>query len=431
MRILRKPHPVTMFIVWFLTVFLVLFPKGGMKFGILPLTWGYLCFALTTPPLLVVRMVALPLRLPVRLWAAIAALLPIQLVCVFAVAFYGIFDPPYAVSTITSLFFLPWIFLLVYPPFLRFVDGERFARYFRFCIVAAALWGIFLFFWHPLTGSFVEIPYLTVNIDDYGNLEYTKHINRGLFFKLISTYNNGNLYGVATLILLPLYELLEKARWRRIAIKLALLLTLSRTVWAGLVVAEMMPLGLLLFRQLGTFPRLHLGDASKRVFALIATVALIFAALLFNASKLSFLFDPTLGGRASMVDLIFHATILPSHPLSAFQEVLYPSAADRLGYVGLIAITLLMLSPVLLLFVDSSALQSPSRRAALKGLILYAFLATSDAAFNFLPTMAFYWFVYMIYLFGWPRKHSVAAARRRHVPALGLTGHHPLAEAAH
>jgi hypothetical protein len=429
MRILRKPHPVAMFAVWFLTVFLVLFPKGGLKIGILPLTWGYMFFALTTPPLLVVRLVATSPRLPLRLWAIIAILLPMQLLCVYAIVFYGIADPPFAVSTIAALFFLPWIFLLVYPPFLPLVDGERFSRYFRFCILAAALWGIFLFFWHPLTGHFIEIPFLTVNQGDFGDLEYTKHINRGLFFKLISTYNNGNLYGTATLILLPLYSLLEKSNWRRLVVNLALLLTLSRTVWAGLVILQMLPLGLLLARQFGTFPRLYLGEATKRVFALLATVALIFTALLFNASKLSFLFDPTLGGRDVMVEQLFHATLLPDRGVAGFSEVLYASAAHDYGYAGLIAFTLIMLSPVLLLFIDSSALRSPSRRAALKGLILYAFLAGSDGALNFLPTMAFYWFVYMIYLFGWPGTRSAVAAQRAPVPDAPLAGGHALVEA--
>jgi hypothetical protein len=430
MRILRKPHPVTMFVVWFLTVFLVLFPKGGLKIGILPLTWGYMFLALTTPPLLIVRLVAMPLRMPVRLWAAIAILLPMQLLCVYKVAFYGLADPPYAVSTITALFFLPWIFLLVYPPFLSLIDGERFSRYFRWCILVAALWGIFLFFWHPLTGHFVEIPYLTVNVDDFGDLEYTKHINRGLFFKLISTYNNGNLYGVATLILLPLYDLLEKARWRRIAIKLALLLTLSRTVWAGLIFVEMVPLGLLLLRQLPTFPRIYLGKAWKQVLTLLVTIGLIFAALLFNASKLSFLFDPTLGGREAMVDKLFNAPLLPQNGLAALQEVLYASAANEFGYAGLVAFTLLMLSPALLLFIDPSALRSPARTAALKGLILYAFLGASDGGFNFLPTMAFYWFIYMIYLFGWPGTPRAGAVPRRSAPMLDapVVG---LPEAAH
>jgi hypothetical protein len=413
MRILRNPHPVTMFAAWFLMVFLVLFPKGGVKIGILPLTWGYMFLALSSPPLLLVRLVAFPLRLPVRLWVVLAALAPMQLLVIYTVAFYGIVEPSFAVSTITNLFFLPLIFLLIYPPFLRYVDGERLSRYFRWCILIAALWGIFLFFWHPITGSYIEIPYLTVNAADYGQLETTKNIARGLFFKLISTYNNGNIYGVATLILLPLYDLFETARWRRIVVKLALLFTLSRTVWLGLVAAQLLPLAALFVRQLATFPRVYLGRATNRIFALLATIGLIFAALLFNSSSLAFLFDPQLGGRATELPAFFHSTLLPSHGLSGLVELVYISAAEEFGYVGFIAMILLLASPVLLLLIDSSALQSPTRRAALKGLILYSILALSDGGFNFLPIWGFYWFMYMVYLFGWPGADRAVARRKQ------------------
>ena len=95
------------------------------------------------------------------------------------------------------------------------LDGERLAHWFRTCVFLAAAWGIFLFFFRPLTGHFIEIPYITVNASDYGELENTKNIARGTLFKLISTYNNGNLYGVATLLLLPLYLQLEPRRFRR------------------------------------------------------------------------------------------------------------------------------------------------------------------------------------------------------------------------
>jgi hypothetical protein len=46
--------------------------------------------------------------------------------------------------------------------------------------------------------------------------------------------------------------------------------------------------------------------------------------------------------------------------------------------------------------------QSPVRKAALKGLILYAIVATIDGATNLIPVMAFYWFAYMVFLFGLP-----------------------------
>jgi len=405
MRILRRSHPLAMFNAWFLVVFLCLFPKGGIKLGSLPLTWGYLYLALLTPPLALVRILVMPLRFPVRLLAVLGMMAPIQILCLYAADVYGILDRSFAVSTFAGLFFLPWIFLLVYPPFLIYIDGQRLAKYLRISIVAAAAWGILLFIVHPITGKFIEIPYLTVNAADYGELETTKHIARGLFLKLISTYNNGNLYGVCMLILLPIYTLLEPQKWRRAIVQIALFLTLSRSVWAGMIVNELFALVLLLLRQVDTFPRVFLGGATKRVAALATTVVLIFASLLFNARNINFLFDTQLGGRASLFGIVSVATFLPSRGVSGFQEICYLSAADQFGWAGAAAFLLMMLSPLLLLVVDSSALRSPYRRAALKGLMLYSFLACIDGAFNFIPTMAFYWFVYMIYLFGWPAAH--------------------------
>ena len=195
-----------------------------------------------------------------------------------------------------------------------------------------------------------------------------------------------------------------------------MLFTLSRTVWFGLVVAQLLPLIALFAGQFNTFPRVHLGRASRRIVALFATIGLVFSALLFNSSTLSFLFDPDLGGRTSEIPAFFNATLLPNHGLNGLLELIYVSAAQEFGYAGMVAMILLMLSPVLLLLVDSSALQSPSRRAALKGLILYSLVALSDGAFNFIPVMAFYWFVYMIYLFGWPASTTVVALHKQPAP---------------
>lgn len=412
MRILRKPHPLAMFNAWFLMVFLVLFPKGGVKFGNIPLTWGYAFLALTAPALLLTRLLAVPLRLPIRVLAAFTLLLPFQVLYLYAGYFYGIMETGYVVSTFGAFFVFPFLFLFVYPPFFPLIDGVRLARYFRRCIFFAAVWGIFLFIWHPITGHFVEIPFLTVNSGDVGELELTKHISRGFFLKLISTYNNGNLYGVCTLMLLPLYDFHEPRRWRRLLVRAALLLTLSRTVWAGLIIQELLSLSQVLLRQVKTFPRLYLAQARRRVLALAVTICLILASLVFNANTIAFLFDPRLGGRSTLLFSLFNTTFLPSHPLQGFREIAYASASIDFGFTGLAAFTLLMLSPVLLLFVDGSAMQSPVRRAALKGLVLYSFLAGVDSGLNFIPTMAFFWFVYMIYLHGWPPPHASTQTHR-------------------
>jgi hypothetical protein len=52
------------------------------------------------------------------------------------------------------------------------------------------------------------------------------------------------------------------------------------------------------------------------------------------------------------------------------------------------------------------------RRAAFQGLVLYIVLAGMDGALNYIPVMAFYWFAYMVYLFGWPGQPDGAPASR-------------------
>jgi hypothetical protein len=392
---------------WLLLTFLVLFPKGGVKLGDTPLTWGYLILGMTALPLLMVRLLSFPLKFSPRLIFAVASVIPFQILYLYSYRVNGIDEIGYAVSIFVSFFVLPIVFLLIYPPFLQRIDGVRFERYFRNCILAAAIFGIFLFVWHPITGHFIEIPFLTVNIADYGLLETTKHIDRGEFFKLISTYNNGNLYGAATLMVLPLYNFFEPKRWRRNVMKVALVLTLSRTIWAGLIVDQVLSLFWILSRNAFTFPRLYLGGATKRVAAVLITMGMVLSALLFNSRAISFLFDPSLGGRVGGSAAPLNLTLLPDVPLTGFAEMLYTSALEVYGIAGFLSIVLIFIGPLLIFAVNPRLVRSPIRRAALKGLVLYAIVAAIDGATNLIPVMAFYWFVYMVFLCGWPGEKSL------------------------
>lgn len=388
-----------------LCVFLILFPKGGSRLGGLPLTWGYLLLMGITPVALAIRLLLMPLRFSRRAVVITFFLLPFQALSLFAGYYFGISNRPFTFATFVGLAALPWIFLLLFPPFFPMLDGERLVRWFRNCVFFAAAWGIFLFFFKPLSGHFIEVPYLTVNASDYGELENTKNIARGTLFKLISTYNNGNLYGVATLLLTPLYLQLEPRRWRRGAVRLALLLTLSRGVWVGLIFSELLSLGLQLLRQVQSFPVLFLGAARRRLAAIGLTLIFAVGAALFSrisVGLLQFFFDKTGGNRIGEFQAASQATLLPNQPLYGFAEVLYASAAQYWGWAGFVAFTLIMLSPVLVLLWDPGVLRSPLQRAALKGLMIYIVMAAIDGALDFIPVMAFYWFVYAVFLYGWP-----------------------------
>ena len=393
-----------------LIVFLILFPKGGSRLGGLPLTWGYLLLMGITPFAFAIRLLLMPLRFARRALVVVFFLVPFQLLSLYAGHYYGISNRPFTFATFVGLCALPWIFLLIFPPFYPMLDGDKLARWFRACVFFAAAWGIFLFFLRPLTGHFIEVPYLTVNASDFGELENTKNILRGTLFKLISTYNNGNLYGVATLLLLPLYLELEPRRLRRGTVRVALLLTLSRGVWVGLIFSEVLSITLQLLRQLRRFPMLFLGKARNRIAAIGLTIVFAVVAALFShisVGLLQFFFDKTGGNRIGEFYAAGQACLLPQQPLYGFAEVLYASAAQYWGWSGFAAFTLIMFSPVILLLWDQSVLRSPVRRAALKGLMIYIAMGAIDGALDFIPVMAFYWFVYSVFLYGWPGSHAV------------------------
>ena len=400
-------------------VFLVLFPKGGSRLGGLPLTWGYLLLLGVTPIASVLRLLAMPLRFSRRALVVIFFLVPFQALSLFAGHYYGISNLPFTFATFVGLAALPWIFLLVFAPFYPMLDGERLAHWLRLCIFLAAGWGIFLFFFRALAGHFIEIPYLTVNASDYGELENTKNIARGTIFKLISTYNNGNLYGVATLLLLPLYLQLEPRRFRRGVVRVALLLTLSRGVWVGMIFSEVLSIALHLLRQMRSFPVLFLGAARRRIIAIVLTLVFAVAAALFSrisVGLLQFFFDKTGGNRIGEFLAASQTSWLPEQPLYGFAEVLYASAAQYWGWAGLAAFTLIMVSPVLLLLWEPGVLNSPLRRAALKGLMIYIGMAAIDGALDFIPVMAFYWFIYAVFLYGWPGHAQPLADARKPLP---------------
>ena len=402
----RSAHRVLNGMCLLLVVFLVLFPKGGIKAAGTPLTWGYVLLGMTAPPAIALRLLALPLRFRPSAMMAFCTLIPFQLVCLYSMKTYGVDNLGILLSDLTGFVVLPGLFLLVFPAFLPFIDPVRFSRYFRFCLLGAALWGIFLFFWRPLFGYYIEIPLLTENLADAGLLEATKHIYRGAFFKLISTYNNGNLYGVATLILFPLYKQMETSRWKRNAVRVALVLTLSRTVWLGVVIEQLLSTAASLPAMVRALPRIHSGEARRRGTALLITLAVVFVGFLFSVQSLQFLFDTSLGGRTEQLKFLLHPSFLPTYPVTGFSEVVYGSALVFFGVAGLLSILLILMSPLLLLAVYPKLVAGPVQRSAAKGLILYSILAASDGAINLIPVLAFYWFAYMVFLYGLPGGES-------------------------
>lgn len=362
------------FILW---LFLLVFPKGGFKIGPVPVTWGYLFLGLFSFVLLFRTKWQLNLT---RFYSYLCTI-PFQIVAFYTLAVAGIVNYGMAISLLVSFVFFPLAFFLLFSHDIEHLDLRKFAELFKKGVFFVAAYGIFLFFYKILLGHFFEIPFLTTNWGDLGELD-TKCNNRGGVFKLISTYNNGNIFGICVLILLPLYCYFEQRNWRKLLVKFALFLTLSRTVWLGL-----------LFHEL-CYDFFLVKNAKKfllKIGLVLLSFTLLFAIFAFTFGfSLDFLFDTELGGRAEQFDFLGSAGLLAHKPFDAITEIIYLGILDSFGYLGLICFLLAMVGPVVL---NLYKYKSPFHLVILLGCTNYLFIACSDGALLFLPTMAFYWFL--------------------------------------
>jgi hypothetical protein len=400
---------------WFaygLAVFLILFPKGGFKAGSVPLTWGYGLIGIALifgVPLWLLRF---SYKVPRGIVWLFLSLAPLQFLFLYSLLFNGIGDFGFALSDLVAFFVLPVAFVVIFSQFLSGIRMERLLVLARWLVFLAAAYGIFLFVWRLTTGTYIEIPFLTVNLDDVGTLDSKYNSRPGGLFKLISTYNNGNQYGVATLLLLPLYDAFEHSRLRKLIVRVALVLTLSRTVWVGLILNEAFDIGRHLLEDLKSSRRssirLSVRYSTLFGFSRLALLSLSVLGMTFLFSGVSFLFDSSLGGRTVETG---PSTILPSTPVEQFVEIIYFSALTMLGWSGLVAVVLLFCSPIVLAIRFEELRRTPLQVAALQGLILYIPLAAMDGALNYIPTMAFYWFLWMLFIYGGSYNGARATAR--------------------
>lgn len=365
----------TLFFLW---LFLLVLPKGGFKIANVPVTWGYFLLGITSFYFLHQKSWSIKNS---RLQALIL-LLPFQTISLATFAINGIENGGMAISFLISFFFLPSSFFFLFSNTIENMDLPYFASLFKKGILYIACYGIFLFFFKQISGHFIEIPFLTTNFGDFGQLE-DKHINRGIVFKLISTYNNGNIYGICLLMLLPLYCFWEKCGWKRLPVKFSLLLTLSRTVWIGLLFHEII---FAVFVDKNCRKRIAT-MLSGVIFALIS----LFIISQYYGFSFSFFFDSDLGGRSGQLSSLKEWGYFSSLPFWGISEIVYAGILYSFGFIGLITFVIAMLGPVVLGTLNSKP--SPFRNSLYAGAINYLFISMSDGAILYLPTMVFFWFL--------------------------------------
>jgi hypothetical protein len=215
-------------------LFLVVFPKGGIKVGGLPLTWGYLILSLSALFLFIQG----KYRFSPLQFYAFSGLIPFQVISAISLLHNGIAHAGYAAAFLVTFFLLPLFIYIFFGEYSSDLFTPTALQFIRRAIFFVTLYGIITFMVKTCFGYFIHIPFLTMNFSDLATFETSKCIERGSLFKLISTYTNGNLYGVCLLMLSPLYYQLEPRVFPRLLLRISLILTLSRTVWVGYILFE-------------------------------------------------------------------------------------------------------------------------------------------------------------------------------------------------
>lgn len=364
--------PIINHLTYLLVTFLLFFPKGGFKIGTIPITWGYLLlaglggfFALKNQFILTKE------RLIVLL-----CMLPFQVICLLSLVINGTASIGNSFAFFVNIIALPYIFLLLLAEPFEKIDQTFLFSMIKRGVFFVSCYGIALFFLHLLTGYFFETPLLTSNYHDSSTL-FDKANNRGTVFKLISTYNNGNIYGICLLIFLPLYKTLEKNILKRGLVKFSLLLTLSRTVWMGLIFVE------LLYALYVNRNRYSLAKIGGFLIAFCIALLLIMKQFQF---KLAFLLDKTFQGRAALLTHI--EPVFFSSKAYTSGDPVYLVMLINFGVIGLLFYLLSMISGLFLGRANTS-----HNKAIVLGLTGYLFVSVSDGAFLYIPTLGFYWFL--------------------------------------
>lgn len=369
-------------ILFFLGVLLlIIIPKGGFKIAGIPLTWGYLYlgFLLILSTIIIVSKYKFPVNS--RHFMCYVATLPFVVYFSLHLLIFG-----YEGSTgnfiafYISFVFLPFLFYIILGYFLTKINHDYIEKIIANAVFLISVYGIFLFSYKQIYGHFLEIPYITVNADDLGELARSKFNQRGSIAKLISTYNNGNIFGVCNLMLFPVFYKKTTSKIKIFIVVLALLLTLSRTVWIGLLFFF-----LILYRnKLYQLAKIYVAGA-----ILLFVIGSVLMTRYFQYGSLEgFILDSNLGGRILQIRKVNDITLFGNGPYTIIDEIVYLSIFRQFGIVGLFLFCVSFFAPVYIFLQTKN-----NNQVYLLGILTYLFVCLSDGCMLLIPTLVFFYFI--------------------------------------
>ncbi len=358
-----------------------IFPKAGIKINDLPITFGYAL-------VLVLSLFYIPHRIdnfnPYG-FKAYLAWVPFQILSLVQFSLNPPLDLGYFISFLIHFFIFPFIFFIILINQNFDLDLYKFKKTIKNSIFFLCVYGIIFWIYKFLSGEFFEIPGLTINFSDSGTLEESKFIDRGGIFKLISTYGNGNLFGICLLFFYPLYLEIETNFFKNWVTRIALILTLSRTIWIGLLIAELFYL----------IKKFHM-KKGLNFLSIVSSIYFTEKLLLSFQISTAFLYDSNLGGRANQLDAFNRTTFLGNGKFEGIYEIVYLGILDNFGILGCITFLFGAIYPIFLYF--QIAEKTPIKTHLTYGLILYGIISISDGALLLIPVMYLYYFISLIVL---------------------------------
>jgi len=369
-----------------LVIFAIALPKSGVAIGGIPLNTIYLLITVSFPILFIKAMLgtgnlARQDRYSLYIWL----LVPFWLLFLSITLMNGIANIGVYFGYVMALVIVP-IFFYIWSKRLRQEHIHYLLACLRQCIRFAIVFGLLLFLYKVASGQYFSIPMLTTTFGAELTLE-AKMNDRGGLYKLFSTYNNGNIYAVCMIMLLPVYSVIEKSRLWVLLLMLTIMLTLSRTAWALLVLYCVFEY--LIFNRAISVKKLIVICA-----ALCVVVPGIIGLLGIMGRDVSFLFDSNLGGRAAYLEYFYDAGLISFTPLYWSYEIPYVSIAEFVGLIGLVPF--LMFFSNIILARSLFDVSRPLSRSASIGCVMYWTATFSDAALVLVPTFIIFSLLVML-----------------------------------
>jgi hypothetical protein len=282
------------------------------------------------------------------------------------------------VLSLAQFIALPGIMLIALCANLEYLTEQQIGGVLKWCMRFVIVWGLMNFVLYILIKHIIEIRYITINAGEVSSV-FNKNNRRGALMKLISTYNNGNIFGACMIMLAPIYIYFERSRAWVVAFLTAVVLSLSRTTWFGLAAVG----GLMVLTGQIRLSRGYFWIAAAA--SVVLAVAMV-AALGWSSDKV---LDTNLGGR---LDQWTDLTLSPfGDNTFRIAEILYAGLLRSFGVIGALIALVALVYPVGYALGHAGKL-SVLRRAAAVGCAGYLLAAFFDAAFIYPPTIVIYLF---------------------------------------